>query len=466
LPDLERFIASPWDFLQFGDASPAAQDKRYQFIRLLCFSPVPESPLPDPPLPLDYAVFYSPFAFPICHRHTGVTTLVNSLVPHADRFQDLIPLVAQFIVPELTPLRSDVILLQKPVIIEELQSKSQPKSEVLVLMLDGGLQVGLDTIKGEIALRDTGFAANRFLYRIDSHRANLIVDYHTRGLGFSFLVGQLSQTGYLADALNSPNMILPLALLNSPSFPRSHTQILFRFMALFNFHHFFVRSLLLAEISHRRLSIIFRPRTLFGKPLLVLFSAFGMNWALGVLKHLAQLSPVDPLCFVKALTDRCDNLPTESFYILRVICIVSLFAIGDPKSVFELFLRFMFQAFHTAERLKNAPSASATALISQLILAIENGAADDQVLALFTAFLVRTLKRVPDIEITDDIDMDVIQAYVKKHEADVCARVKLFLDEPADRHILALSFAQNFRFLANAQKKDRNRWISLLWPGL
>jgi hypothetical protein len=462
IPEIRSFIANPWDHLLSGTDGQSGPDSQRRFIQSLSFSPAWESTEADldTPQPLRFTVFYSSVAFPISHIQIGVAELVDEFAGRDFQLTDIISAVARFIEPELCPIRPRDVLFERWMGTKRQKRWSKSASECIAVTYGGSLLVGRDEVSGVPELTKSGFCIkNQFAFETDRTMAEAVIAILKNGVSFGDILKKLSAKGDLADALTAPNLILPLVLLNFPKFPLSLVAVVFRHITQKYLHHFLVRSLFLAEISHRRLPMMFQPGTPFGKPLLILFCSWALDWAVTLLERIASRHVLDPIRVLKNLLRECDHLPPQGMYILRVMFILSLFAMGDIRSTFELFLRFISLVIREVTRAKGLTQNGAATMISQLVVRLENHTSENKSLQMFTSFLERVLLRVPDMEVADYVDLDPVQEFISENVAEVNANIRKFMDQPPDQHILVFSFAQNFRFLANMQKTDRTRWI-------
>jgi hypothetical protein len=140
---------------------------------------------------------------------------------------------------------------------------------------------------------------------------------------------------------------------------------------------------------------------------------------------------------------------------------MSLFTFGDIRFVFDVFLRFIAQVVHEVPRVKDIQKNDVATMISQLVVRLSNSKPDDQSFRKFTSFLERILRRVPQIIVPGDVNLDPIQKFIDEHNAELCTEIRMFMDQQPESQILVFSFAQNIRFLANMKRTDRSLWIPL-----
>jgi hypothetical protein len=470
IPEIRNFVAHTWDHLQSGHDGQSGPDTRGKLIRDLSFASTAQDFDMDmdleEPTPVHYPLFFSSLAFPISLKHLGVQDIVDNCAGRICRLSELLARMVPFIDPILCPLHRSEPFFQKLISVKTLSNNRSKSSPRLVCVTYGGsFQVdGNELPPSSPELTKSGFRIKgQFEFETDSTVTQLFMWVIKNGrIPFPEILALLSQTGTLADALVAPNLILPVVLLNSLAFPLALTRRLFGHVIRENRHHFLVRTLFLAEISRTRLDLLFQQKSVFSKPLIILFCASELEWAVNLIDHLAKRQAVEPVRVLKRLVKGCDQLAPESVYILRVMLILSLFTIGDVRSVFAIFLRFISHVFHEVIRVRELPQ-TMTSMMSQLLVRLErDGKAGKESLGIFTRFLERFLRRVPEVKgLAESESLDDVQEFVSGHEREVYADVKKFMDEKADRQMLIFSFVQNFRFLVNLQKDDRSCWIPL-----
>jgi hypothetical protein len=268
-----------------------------------------------------------------------------------------------------------------------------------------------------------------------------------------------SDAGTVAGALTALSPLLPLVLPNTPAFPLGLAQALLAHVVGGERHHFLVRALFLAEVSRTPLPLLFQQRTQFSKPLLMLFCAFAIDWAVALIGSIRALEPVR--AFPK-LVRASAELPPAPAYVLRVMMIMALLVVGDARAVFGIFVRFATQVLVQIARAKRIARSEVVPLLAQVLVAIDRdsglGAGS---LALFSRFLQSMLRRVPKIAASDPQSLPGVEAFVDAHEREVSEALRPFMDQPLDEHILVFFFPQNLRCLANQQTQDRSSWVSL-----
>jgi hypothetical protein len=188
---------------------------------------------------------------------------------------------------------------------------------------------------------------------------------------------------------------------------------------------------------------------------------WSLNCFVDLLNHLTTREVKEPQRVLKAIIRECDKLSPESLYVLRVMLIMSLFTLGDIQLVFKVFLRLIAQVVHEVTRVNGLAENRVEEMISQLVISLSNGESGDKLIRSFTSFLERVLRRVPEIVVPDDVNLQPIQMFIDQHNAEVSAEIRKFMDQKPDCQVLVFSFAQNIRFLANMQRMDRSLWIPL-----
>jgi hypothetical protein len=401
------------------------------------------------PTAVHYSNFFSPIAFPISVRQPGVSRILADI---SDPFFPVVPRVACFIAPELCPLKSSLLWAEYS--FETKPIKGPSKTVLVSLTHSAAVRANGTLIDCQPELTQTGLRLNeKYTFDADPQTSALLVTSISLGIApLTTLLPLLSDAGTLTAALTAPNLILPLVLLNSASFPLSLAKHLFSVFVSQKRHHFLVRALFLAEISQTSQSLLFAQHTRYSRPLLVLFCAWGIDWAVGLLE---QCRTLEPMRLLKAVLNACGALPALSFYMLRALLILGLLTLGDVREVFALFLRFIARVFKQVMRAKEIQRPVIACIISQLLIGVENrGGAATEAVRAFEKFLERTIRKMPEVA-GDEGNIEELTTFISAKDVEIRARVREFMDQAADQQILIFSFAQNFRFLGRERAESQ-----------
>jgi hypothetical protein len=399
------------------------------------------------PTAVHYSNFFSPLAFPISASQPGVARLVadSAASPAA-----LHARAAGFITPELCPLKGDVLWTERWFDVK--LPKGRTKAVLVSLTHSAAVRVDgttIDPSECRPELTPDGFRlSEKYAFESDEATASLFVNAISAGISpLVALLPLLSSGGTLANAITAPNLILPIVLLNAVSFPLPLARRLFAIFVRERRHHFLVRALVLAELAQTPPPLLFEHRTRCSRPILVVFCAGALEWTDALLGNLAADPTVEPVRLLRALLKACANLPPMSAYVVRALLILALLTIGEVRSVFAVFLRFIAHVFRLVMRAKGITQPQVTCIVSQLLIGVErDGGAAAEAMRSFKKFLERVIREMPEIP-EEESGEEELEAFVRAKETEVCAGIREFMDQATDQHILTFSFSQNFRFL-------------------
>ena len=464
--ELENFVANPWTHLHSSTQEGVpSEEEHLKLMRELSFVTDTQDGQMDiqADAPIDYTIFYSSLAFPITMKHTAIRNMIETMSKMSLTFQDCITEAVNYIPDFLCPLKNSNIIFEQVATRKKKMFQSKESPVPVRVTFGGKIEIQgttYDPKEVEIKLTKNGFKIGRDQeYEMDAAYATQLIALAKKPT-LDIVLSFLAEGPDFAAKLIAPNMILALVLLNSSSFTFAMVRNLFQLFTRRERHNFLIRSLILAEISQTPVHLLFKRVSIYSKPLLVLFCAFSMSWADGVIGMLDSMKTVEPSKVLKVLIKACLQLPPESFYMIRILLTMLSFTMNDGCQIFSVFFAFLSLVITEVLKLRGQKNSPIPTLMSQILLQLNSDAKSSNRELLYLApFLVRIFKRVPTLSYSED-DAGQILNFIKEHSEKLLPEILKFTDQQKRGQIIAFSFAQNFRFLINMRREDTTKAIT------